>query len=152
MLESLFQSCSPRARNQPFRRIQLHLRAKMPLRKWLGLAGRAADAGGRVRTTVVITMLKHRAMVKATGSIHLSPRSISSKASLYRSSSNIRRRRSTTIRAKRRAPTLGTQSQTLVPWERLRTSRARSFIGIISFRPCRVFSISRPCLQLTRMI
>jgi DNA-binding transcriptional regulator YiaG len=124
----------------------------MPLRKFLGLAGKAADVGDRAKTTAVITMPKHRVMVKATALIHLSPKSISSKASLYRSISNIRRRRSTKIRAKRMAPTLGTQSQTLLPWERLRTSRALSFIGIISFRLCRVFSTSRPCLQLTRMI
>lgn len=120
----------------------------MPLRKRLGLAGRAADVGDRARITIVITMLKHRAMV----SIHLSPKSISSKASLLMSTSIIKRRRSTKIREKRRAQTLETQSLTLVPLVRLRISRVRSFIGIISFRPFRVFSTSKPCLQSTRMI
>jgi hypothetical protein len=47
---------------------------------------------------------------------------------------------------------LGIQSLTLVPLVRLRISRARSFIGIISFRPFRVFSTSKPCLQSTKMI
>jgi hypothetical protein len=119
----------------------------MPLKKLLGLAGRAADVGDRARTTIAITMLKHRAMV----SIHLSPKSISSKASHLTSSSITKRRRSTTIRVKRRAPTLGIQSQ-ILPWVRLRISRALSFIGIISFKPFRVCSTSKPSLQSTRMI